>query len=112
MRGFFYILALTGVFFLCGLHTADAKGKEELTIPANMTDEQAMITIEKLEGIMSKLEAQGGKDGLNSTLQNAVKKHPQLAELVLILQEYGVFTDIVIPAKQRQEFQKKLAQQK
>lgn len=106
MRGFFYILALTGVLLLNG-HAAQAKSQEDIL--AGLANQDAAVSIEQLEGIMSKLDSEVGLDNLNGLLQKAVDKHPQLAELVLIMQEYGVLTDIKISDKQREAFRKKLA---
>lgn len=108
MRGFLYIIALTGVFFLCGLHTVQAKSQEDIL--AELTNQDTPISVEQLEGIMSQLDSEVGLDKLNAILQKAVDKHPQLAELVLIMQEYGVLKEIVIPEKQRLAFQKKMAE--
>lgn len=64
-----------------------------MTISEQLADEDIS---QKLVEFIDQVEAKVGTGKIQEIIQAAAEKNPQVAELLLMLQEYGVLTDITL----------------
>lgn len=119
MRGLLLLFAIYGLFIIYGISTAEAArggpgadniAHEESIKDLSWAERDAQSATANIENVLERIDEMVGLDKLIAVFEEAAQKHPQIAELILILQEYGVFTDLEVPEEAREAFQKKLAE--
>ena len=84
-----------------GLTSAHATGLEECTnrdcIEEQLAqngefDEEALIA--KLESLIASIQEKIGAEKIQNAIKTAAESNPQIAELLALVQDYGILTDI------------------
>lgn len=70
----------------------------EKQLASDIQNEEELIT--QIQDILKKIETKVSKEKLHAIIQGAVDKNPQAAELLKIIQQYGVLTDIQLNKKE------------
>lgn len=102
MRGLLFLFAIYGLFVVHGINVAEARGGgrcdgsecTEQADPESWAEQDARIAVTKIEMIIAQIDETIGIDRLMQAFEEAAQTHPQLRELVLILQEYGILTEV------------------
>lgn len=102
MKIFLFLLGFYVSLIVYGVSTADARQPDDgksttMTISEQLADED---TSKKLVEFIDQVEAKVGTGKIQEIIQAAADKNPQVAELLAMLQEYGVLTDITLDTSQ------------
>lgn len=107
MRIFLFLAAIYSVMIICGVGIAHAQiappvcktgncGPQDNRSIDEIVGSVGSMDAEQIEKFMAKIEKSVDKDKLLITIQKAVDQNAEIRNLVSIIQQYGVLTEIKI----------------
>jgi hypothetical protein len=105
MRILFFLTVFYGALIFYGVSASHARGgacsdpqctEKEIAadVEGEIPSEEDVIT--QIQNLLATIESKISKEKLHGIIQNAAEKNPQVAELLALLQQYGILTDIEI----------------
>lgn len=79
---------------------SDASCSEKQIATQLETKQSDEELVQKVQDALATLETKISQEKMNNMIQSAADKNPQIKELLAIIQEYGVLTDIELKDKE------------
>ena len=105
MRILFFLTVLYGALILYGVNASHARGgacsdpqctEKEIAVDVDGEIPREDDIISQIQNLLATIESKISKEKMHGIIQNAAEKNPQVAELLTLLQHYGILTDIEI----------------